>query len=255
MIRLISSELRRLRSRTLFRGMLIAVLALMVFVCMIVFLRAKDVSYPTALDDGLLASSQLLFTLSVVVGASFVGAEWSSGSMSTLLTWEPRRARVLVAKFVACVVTTVLVTLALLVILALLLLPSAAAHGTTAGVDWWRAAGIWLRVGAVVGIGGALGVGLATVMRTAAGPVATWLIFQFVASPILILWKRWLIRWLPDGIIRQFLGLETVSRGRLSGGTPFVLGANYLRGGLLLSAYAVAFAAAGYASFRARDVT
>ena len=31
-------------------------------------------------------------------GASVAGAEWRAGSMTTLLTWEPRRVRVIVGR-------------------------------------------------------------------------------------------------------------------------------------------------------------
>jgi len=241
-------------SRTLFRILLLIVLGLIGFVCTIVFLKARDVNYDIALVIGCAVASGVLFTLGVVVGASFVGAEWNSGSMSTLLTWEPRRVRVFAAKLIACMITTTIVSLAVLVVLALLLLPSAAAHGTTSGVPWLSFAGVWIRIGIVSAIGVALGAALANVMRSAAGPIATWLIFQFVASPALLLWKRWLVRWLPDGLIRQFVSLEGAIRASI-GDTPFRFGGNVLRGGLVLGLYAAAFVAAGYVAFRARDVT
>ncbi|GHJ46363.1 hypothetical protein Cs7R123_37050 [Catellatospora sp. TT07R-123] len=40
----------------------------------------------------------LLAVIAFVIGASFVGAEWSTGSMMTLLTWRPRRIQVLSTK-------------------------------------------------------------------------------------------------------------------------------------------------------------
>ncbi|GAC1366069.1 MAG: hypothetical protein NVSMB32_10110 [Actinomycetota bacterium] len=46
----------------------------------------------------------LMCLLGLLVGASFVGAEWGAGTMASLLTWEPRRWRVLVAKLMAAVV-------------------------------------------------------------------------------------------------------------------------------------------------------
>ena len=254
MIGLVRSEFRRMGSRTLFRVLLLIVLGLTAFVATLVFLRARDVRYDIALAIGFAVASGVLFTLGVVVGASFVGAEWNSGSMATLLTWEPRRTRVLAAKLIACVVTTMAVSLVVLVLIALFLLPSAAAHGTTRGVPWWTLAGVGLRIGTVSAIGAALGIGLANVMRSASGPIATWLIFQFVASPALLIWKQWLVRWLPDGIIRQFVSLEGAIRGSVNG-VPFAFRGNVLRGGLLLAAYAAALLAAGYAAFNARDVT
>lgn len=254
MIGLVRAEFRRMGSRILFRVLLFIVLALTAFVATIVFLRARDVQYDIALIIGFAVASGALFTLGVVVGSSFVGAEWNTGSMSTLLTWEPRRARVVAAKLIASVVTTTIASLAVLVVIALFLLPSAAMHGTTSGVPWWTLAGVWLRIGTVAAVGVAIGVGLANLMRSAAGPIATWLIFQFVASPALLIWKPWLVRWLPDGIIRQFVSLDAAIGGSING-VPFRFGGNVLRGGLLLAAYALAFLAAGYAAFSARDVT
>src|SRR5439155_2452759 len=43
-----------------------------------------------------------LVLLAWVLSASFIGAEWHAGTVTTLLTWEPRRIRVLVAKVAVC---------------------------------------------------------------------------------------------------------------------------------------------------------
>ncbi|HEY2671740.1 MAG TPA: ABC transporter permease subunit [Rugosimonospora sp.] len=48
----------------------------------------------------------LLVLLAFAVGASFVGAEWSSGGMMTLLLWRPRRLRVLSGKLAALLIGT-----------------------------------------------------------------------------------------------------------------------------------------------------
>jgi ABC-2 type transport system permease protein len=250
---LVVSEFRRFLSRGLFRLLLLVAVAVVVFVCLMVFLRTHHPVYVSEMEIGFAVAAGLLFTLSVVIGASFVGADWATGSLSTLLTWEPRRVRVFVAKLIAAVVTTAIVTLVLLVLEMLLLAPAAAAHGTMGFIPWWTAVGVWLRIGALAAIGAALGLGLASVMRSAAGPVATWLIFQFVATPALVLWKRWLVRWLPEGLIRDFTGIERIFRAPVSG--AFTLGGNVVRGGLILSAYALAMLVAGYWSFAARDVT
>ncbi len=46
----------------------------------------------------------LLALFGFLVGASFVGAEWSSGGMMTLLVWQPRRVRLLLAKLSALLI-------------------------------------------------------------------------------------------------------------------------------------------------------
>jgi hypothetical protein len=61
----------------------------------------------------------LLSLLAFAVGASFVGAEWSSGGMMNLLLWRPRRLRLLFGKLTAllfgALVTGVVVSAAWLV--------------------------------------------------------------------------------------------------------------------------------------------
>ena len=49
-------------------------------------------------DDSLMVVGFLLALLAFAVGASFVGAEWSSGGMMNLLLWRPRRIPLLLGK-------------------------------------------------------------------------------------------------------------------------------------------------------------
>jgi len=67
-----------------------------------------------------------------LIGASFIGAEWRSGSFATLLTWEPRRFRVMVAKAIAVVVVSFIMVMVLQAMLVGALYPSAVYHGSTA---------------------------------------------------------------------------------------------------------------------------
>jgi ABC-2 type transport system permease protein len=71
--------------------------------------------------------------LGVVLGASLMGADWSAGTMTTLLTWEPRRIRVFLTRalVVAIVVTVVTVVLQALLLGAFSL--AVAFRGTTVG--------------------------------------------------------------------------------------------------------------------------
>ena len=62
----------------------------------------------------LLAGSYLLAFVAFVVGAGFVAAEFSSGSMANWLTFEPRRMRVYVSKLAAAGLGLIPATVALL---------------------------------------------------------------------------------------------------------------------------------------------
>ncbi len=259
MISLVGAEIRRLTSRRLFRLLLAVVAGLTLLIGVIVFLNTDgprdNLRYARAVPLGMAIAAQPLFSLSVVVGASFLGAEWACGAMTTLLTWEPRRGRVLAAKLSAAAAGVTITTLVVLVLVALVLFPSAVAHGTTAGLTgswWWSVSGLWLRVGALSALGAGLGIGLAGLMRNSGGPIATWLIFEFLVAPLLVLWRPGLFRWLPGPNAQQFMsGQEvfvTVNRGTL-------LGYSALRAGLILASYSAALVAASCAAFRARDVT
>ncbi|MEX2394750.1 MAG: ABC transporter permease subunit, partial [Actinomycetota bacterium] len=93
-----------------------------------------------------------LFGFSLVVAASFVGAEWGSGTMTTLLTWEPRRGRILAAKTIAIAVVLAVVVAVLLAFICGVFFIIASIRGITEGTDggtWWTLAGIWLRGSAI----------------------------------------------------------------------------------------------------------
>ena len=63
---------------------------------------------------GLLESfSTMVILLGVVLGASLVGADWATGTYGTLLTWEPRRLRALVARVIVVAITVFVVTASL----------------------------------------------------------------------------------------------------------------------------------------------
>lgn len=252
------AELWRVASRRLFRSMLVLAIVSVVVVGTWVFVTsgsARDFSYESALPSGLRIAGSILFTASVVVGASAVGAEWGAGVMTTLLTWEPRRGRLMIGKGLAVVIAVVVTTFAIFLFVALVLAITGALRGSMDGLNgsWWRSLlGLAGRGMAASALGTALGVGLANIMRTAAGPIAVWMIFQFVVGPLLgFFWKPSLFRWFPDGNVQLLLGgFEESSMN----GTLLLPSASALRGGLVLAAYAALALAGGYAWFRSRDV-
>ncbi len=239
--------------------MLVVVASLIAAVCTIVYFRTTgpgwNVEYDMAVRLAIRIAAQPLFSLSVIVGASFVGAEWACGAMTTMLTWEARRGRVLSSKLAASASATLLATLVLLAFLALLLLPTSLAHGTAAGLDgswWWSTSGLWLRAGALSAMGAGLGVGLATLMRNSAGPVATWLVFEFVVAQLIVIWRPGLFRWLPGAAVQQFLQADEIFGATVNGESVF--GFSGIRAGLVLAMYSAGMLGVSYAAFRSRDV-
>lgn len=80
--------------------------------------------------------------LVMLLAASAIGAEWSSGGMANLLVWHPARMRVWGAKLSAAAVTCAAAVVVMLVLAFALLYMTAAARGDVGTLDssWWEGA-------------------------------------------------------------------------------------------------------------------
>lgn len=201
----------------------------------------------SSLPDVFLGTSAILIIVAWLVGASFIGAEWHTGNITTVLTWEPRRLQLLIVKLLACLIVVSLAALVLHVLLALVLLPAAALRGSTTGFDWGETAGVALRVVALAGIGAVLGFALAAIGRNTAAALgigfAYLAVIENLVRALKPAWSRWLV---TDSSVLF------VSRERAF----FELGdRSPTEAGVLLAAYAFGLFLVAAALFRARDVT
>ncbi|MET7876776.1 ABC transporter permease subunit [Micromonospora sp. DT68] len=62
-------------------------------------------------DETLVPFAAILALVGFVIGASFIGAEWSTGGMMNLLLWRPKRLTVLLTKLAALLTGVLAVTL------------------------------------------------------------------------------------------------------------------------------------------------
>lgn len=99
----------------------------------------------------------LVTSLMVVVGATFAGADWASGSVSNQVLFEPRRARVWAAKAGAVLLGTLAATALILAAFWVTLFLVAESRGITTGatvqeeIRWTAARGVLLAAGAAAG--------------------------------------------------------------------------------------------------------
>jgi ABC-type transport system involved in multi-copper enzyme maturation permease subunit len=150
---------------------------------------------------GILAGvSPLLVLGALLIGASLVGAEWHAGTMTTLLTWEPRRIRVLIAKALAAALVVVVLAIALQVVLSLVLGLVAATRGSTAqtGGDWQRrVAGTILRVGGASTVASLIGLSIAMLGRNTAAALGVGFAYLGVLEGLIRglrpAWQPWLL--------------------------------------------------------------
>jgi ABC-2 type transport system permease protein len=194
--------------------------------------------------------SGLFIALLMILSASFIGAEWHAGTITTQLTWEPRRIRVLASKAIAVALFAFVFFVLAEALLFGILAPSAVFRGSTAGMDlgWLRgAAGVVLRGAVAAAFTSAIAFSLASVARNTAAAVAGVFVYIAVLEPLIRnLRPRWQPWYLYDN-------LSTFISGHTPGFTPF--GRTVTGAGLLLTVYTMGFVLLAMAIFRRRDVT
>jgi len=201
------------------------------------------------LPEILVGTSGFAIILGWLLGASLVGAEWHAGTMATLLTWEPRRIRVLVAKLVAAGALVFALAVALQILLGAALLPAGLLRGTTDGIDsdWLRSlGGVGLRVAAVSVVGATMGASIATIGRNTAA--ALGIAFGYLAivenaiRGLRPTWSPWL---LGDNVI--------VVITNQTQNAPLI-GRSALAAAALIACYTLALLAAALFAFHRRDI-
>lgn len=205
----------------------------------------------TSLSDVFLGTNGILITLFLLLGASFVGAEWHSGTMTTLLTWEPRRLRVILAKVAVAAGMAFVGYLALQALIGLALLPTAVFRGSTEGADgaWFREIiGFLLRGGGLAAIAATFGASLAFIGRNTAAALGVAFGYFAILEPLLRVlrpkWQPWLVM---DNVATFVVGN--------SGGNAEFSSRSVVEAGVLIGIYALGVASVAAAVFRARDVT
>jgi ABC-type transport system involved in multi-copper enzyme maturation permease subunit len=198
----------------------------------------------------LVGLSPFAISLGWLLGASLVGAEWHAGTMATLLTWDPRRLRVLLAKLGAAGALVFTLAVGLQLLLGAALLPAGLFRGTTEGIDadWVRSlSGVGLRVAAISVLGAMLGLSLATIGRnTAAALGVAFGYFAIVENAIRGLRPRWTPWLLGDNLMvvitNQPQNFPLVDRSTVSAA-------------ILLACYTLVVLAVAVITFRRRDIT
>jgi ABC-2 type transport system permease protein len=190
-----------------------------------------------------------LVVVAWLIGASVIGSDWQSRTITTVLTWEPRRARVLLTKAFACIVVASVFAVLAQALLSLALLPATYLHGTIAGADgdWFRSVlGVLLRGTGLVAIAAAVGFSVASIGRNTAAALgigfAYFLVIENVVGSFLEGFRRWLV--LGNAIV--------LVSGKDGGGD--VVGRSVVAAALYLTAVGIGLLLAATILFRRRDV-
>lgn len=186
-----------------------------------------------ARDEGnLFVAATFLLMGALVAGASMVGAEWKAGTIDTLLTWEPRRERVLAAKLAANGLLAAAISVALQGVFIAAFLPLVLVRGTTRGADAsWALdlSGGVARIALATGLAAVLGGALANVGRNTGFAIGVAFAWISVGEGVIRGLRPRLQTWLVAETIGRFVTARPLSG--VSGGHSTV------EAGLLLALY------------------
>lgn len=210
----------------------------------------------------LLTSFAFLFmAVALVVAASLTGAEWQAGTFASLLTWEPRRQRVLAAKLLApTVALSVVAAVGAAVFVAGGWL-AADLRGTTAGTTghvWWQLAEQYGRVVGLIALVSVIGAALGALTRhtvAAVGVVGGYLVGGELVGGLV---SRW---WAHHGLGAHLVALVRGSYDfpvRTATTTGFQETTQVLHAGsgaVIVTLIAVAAAGVAAVAVARRDVT
>jgi uncharacterized protein (DUF2342 family) len=130
----------------------------------------------------------ILIVIGLVIGSSSVGADWQSGSIGTLLTWESRRVRLFLVRVIVVCVWVFVLAVALLLVLSALLTLVATTRGTTAWLDSSWASDAWqtgARVAAMSAFGALLGMSISMIGRSTGAALAGVFVYLAIFESLL----------------------------------------------------------------------
>ncbi len=229
------------------------------------FVDKRPFVLATAGPDGSRGVAGAFAAVLFLIGATWVGAEWSTKSMVALLFWEPRRVRVILTKLGVLIGAAAAVAVAAQAIWLGAAHLLANARGTTSGLPEGFY-GDLLAVqgrGVVLGlVGAALGFALANLVRNTGAALGIGFVYFVVVEnatrALRPSWQEWLLTnnaaaLMSDGGSRIFLQDTFVDdRGVLQNSREIVL--SNLHGGVVLVAASAALVALGVVLFARRDL-
>lgn len=142
----------------------------------------------------------LMPLMGFVIGASFIGADIKSGMLEQLFTWEPRRARILLARILGGAVIIFCLVALLLALFAGLLFLLATVKGSTEGIGseyWLDTLSAIARSGLAAALFYVLGLSISTIVNSSVGAIVGYVIYGFVVENLFVFFLPKIGVWLP----------------------------------------------------------
>lgn len=206
MIRATTAELRRLAQQRGNRLVLTVCVGLVIAAVTVQAGRGQQVSFPHDFAGGLTGVGTALVFVTVAVGSNVVAKEFAAGALVMLITWEPRRARVVLAKSVAMAVGAAIAAFGVACTLALGLGAASVFGSEHQAVDAsWMAARAsqvgYLLVG--VGAAGFIGATMTFVTRSTAFTISFFVLLSLLGERALDELATGTAEWAPAGLVMR----------------------------------------------------
>jgi len=228
------------------------------------FLEPPPFLLAEQLDEGALALGVVSAMLAFLVGATYVGAEWSSKSMVALLFWEPRRLRVMGVKLGVTAAAAAVLAVVVQVLwwaTAELLAATRGARGRFPADFWPDLFGQQARTVLFAVLAALLGFGIANLVRNTGAALGVGFVYFAVVETAVRLfrprWQEWLLTdnaaalLLPDG--GTIYVYEDMAPGEdVQQATEIVM--SNVHGGLVLGIVTAVVVVLGVALFKRRDL-
>ncbi len=228
------------------------------------FLDKQPFALAEYLPDGVLGGAVATSALLFVIGATYVGAEWSTRSMVALLFWQPRRLKVLGVK--AAVLAAAALVLAVLAQAAwtgtaLLLAETRGTTDVPRGF-WANVLEVQARGALLVVLMGLLGFGIANLLRnTGAALGVAFAYFVVLENGVRGLYPRgaqWLLTENAMALLQtrghDIMIWDDLELDRSGEMVPTVIHLSNVHGGLVVGGVTAAVLGVGVYLFRRRDL-
>ena len=204
------------------------------------------------LPEYLKGAAFIVILVGLVAGASAVGASWQSGTITTILTWEPRRIRWFLARLATVALGVFVIALGLMVVFALGLVAGAALHGSTTTGDGWFGAvlGTLLRIGGVAVGAALLGATVAMIGRNTAAALGAVFVYMAIFESVVRGFRPALGRFMLGDNIASLVGGTTL---RIETSDAVFLLTPW-RGAIAVAVYVIVLSVVAGVMLRARDV-
>ena len=222
------------------------------------FMERRPFTLSGDLGPGAIAAAVGAGMVAFLIGATFVGAEWSSRSMVALLFWEPRRARVLATKMLVLAAVAVALGLGAQLLWWGLAQVLARTRGTTdvpAGF-WGDQLALSGRSVLLVLMLGLLGFGISNLIRNTAAALGFGFVYFMIIENLVRgfkpPWQEWLLADNAAALVAEG-GHRIYLYDDETGSSRELLISN-LHGGLVLGAAVALILVAGTVLFVRRDL-